>query len=126
MDLIPEGYAIVPLGPECVEVPHGMVCYSGLLPGATAVYTGREEYTLHGNDSRMCGEDRVWSGAVPQCDTDTNTTVTHTIQSHISGEVMTYITAYGCRCIKSVSLTFQLHNVKFLMQVQLARMFVRV
>ena len=100
MDLIPEGYAIVPLGPECVELPHGMVCYSGLLPGGTAVYTCREEYTLHGNDSRMCGVDSVWSGAVPQCDTDTNTTVTTTIQSHTTGEVMIFVTAYGCRCIK--------------------------
>lgn len=60
----------------CLELPNGLVCYSGNLPGATAVYICHKDYALHGDSSRVCGEDGLWSGQVSLCllHTDSNST----------------------------------------------------
>ena len=68
MDLIPNGNNISFINPLCLEVPYGVVCYSGLLPGAVAVYVCKEDSILRGVISRVCGSSGVWSGQVPLCE----------------------------------------------------------
>lgn len=68
MDLIPKRKNIAFVNPLCLEVPNGVVCYSGLLPGAVAVYVCRDHSTLHGVSSRVCESSGVWSGEVPLCE----------------------------------------------------------
>lgn len=51
----------------CLELPNGLVCYNGHLPGAIAVYICNKDYILHGDSTRECGQNGLWSGQVPQC-----------------------------------------------------------
>ena len=60
----------------CLEIPGGLVCYSGHLPGATAVYMCNEDYTLDGESSKVCGPNGTWSGHVPSCHPQADTSST--------------------------------------------------
>ena len=78
-DLIPNKDVIISLNQLCLEIPNGLVCYNGHLPGAVAVYVCNKEYILHGDSTRECGQDGLWSGQVAQCQFYLNTTSTPTI-----------------------------------------------
>ena len=78
-DLIPNKDVITPLNQLCLEIPNGLVCYNGHLPGAVAVYVCNKDYILYGDSTRECGQDGLWSGQVPQCQFHLNSTSTPTI-----------------------------------------------
>ena len=59
-------------GKECGqpgEPANGSLLSSEILfyPGEEAVYSCRPGYVLAGSERRVCGEDGVWSGALPTC-----------------------------------------------------------
>ena len=67
-DLILAEESILFLNDLCLELPNGLVCYNGHLPGSSAVYICREDHSLqHGDGSRVCEESGEWSGEVPVC-----------------------------------------------------------
>ena len=78
-DLIPNKDVITSLNQLCLEIPNGLVCYNGYLPGAVAVYVCNKDYILHGDSTRECDQDGLWSGQVPQCQFYLNSTNTPTI-----------------------------------------------
>ena len=83
-DLILKGSDTVHHKDYCLHLPHGMVCYSGHLPGSVATYMCSEGYNIHGDSSRECGENGEWSGLdVPECilHTNTNSTIVVTTSS---------------------------------------------
>ena len=65
-------YVTVHTGKECGqpgEPANGSLLSSEILfyPGEEAVYSCRPGYVLAGSERRVCGEDGVWSGALPTC-----------------------------------------------------------
>ena len=77
--LVPNKTETTSLNQLCLEIPNGLVCYNGYLPGAVAVYVCNKDYILHGDSTRECGQDGLWSGQVPQCQVYLNSTSTPTI-----------------------------------------------
>ena len=65
-------YVTLHTGKECGqpgEPANGSLLSSEILfyPGEEAVYSCRPGYVLAGSERRVCGEDGVWSGALPTC-----------------------------------------------------------
>ena len=46
---------------------NGEVSWNGLSPGSVATYTCDDGHVLEGNSTRVCMDDRQWSGEPPIC-----------------------------------------------------------
>lgn len=57
---------------DCGEIPgleHGSVAYieNRTTHGAVAKFSCNLNYTLIGEDKRVCGDEGIWTGKQPQC-----------------------------------------------------------
>ena len=53
-----------------LPIPNGVVCYNRTTGGSEAVYFCDDEFHQNGAATRVCQNDDVWNGSIPQCISD--------------------------------------------------------